>query len=111
MKADGAAITIRRTNEGDGAAIRRLAELDSATPPRGDLLAAERGGRMMAAITIDDGTVIADPFAPTLATVELLRLRLEQLRPGRSRRQRFRLPFTPRRARGALAGSPPGAGG
>ena len=41
---------------------RRLAQLDSSRPPRGVVLLAEVGDELWAAISLDDGHLIADPF-------------------------------------------------
>ncbi|HEU0318566.1 MAG TPA: hypothetical protein VFR49_14620 [Solirubrobacteraceae bacterium] len=67
-------LTIRPAQADDSAGIRRLAALDSAPVPRGPLLLAEVDGRLLAAVTVPGGRVIADPFAETLSLVEVLRL-------------------------------------
>src|SRR5437763_17195009 len=71
----------------DESALSRLAELDGARLPRREVLVAEVGGTMVAALAPGDGEVAADPFQRTQGAVDLLRLRAEQLaRPnGRSR--------------------------
>jgi hypothetical protein len=68
------ALTIRRADLADLAALDRLAALDSAPAPTGDLLVAEVGGELWAALEVDSGRVIADPFRPSGELVELLRL-------------------------------------
>ena len=68
------ALTIRRADLADLAALDRLATLDSATAPAGDVLVAEVAGELWAALEIDSGAVIADPFRPSGELVELLRL-------------------------------------
>ncbi len=83
------AITIRAAHGGDGAAVARLAALDSAEVPGGELLLAEVGGELQAALSLDDGAVIADPFRRTAELVRLLALRAELLaRPTTGRRRR-----------------------
>jgi hypothetical protein len=72
--------TIRRASAGDSAAVVRLAALDSATAPTGDLLLGEVEDELWAAVEIDSGTAIADPFRPSLDVVELLRLRAKMMR-------------------------------
>ena len=67
-------LTIRPADLADLAALDRLAALDSASPPTGDVLVAEVGGELWAAIEIDSGAAIADPFRPSGELVELLRL-------------------------------------
>ena len=80
-------LTIRYAGASDEAAVARLAELDGACLPRRDVLVAEVGGTIVAALALGDGEVAADPFQRTRGAVDLLRLRAEQLaRPnGRSR--------------------------
>ena len=107
-------ITIRAAHGGDGAAVARLAALDSAEAPGGELLLAEVGGELRAALSLHDGAVIADPFRRTAELVRLLRLRAELLAEtaaGRSaagrgaRRRRLRRRLAPGLARTA-AGLP-----
>jgi hypothetical protein len=80
-------LTIRRADSSDTGALVRLAALDSASPPTGEALLAEVGGELWAAVELDSGTAIADPFRPSGEIVDLLRLqvsldgRLD--RPGR----------------------------
>jgi len=68
-------LTIRRATEADAFAIRRLAAIDSAYPPTGDVLLAEMGDELWAALSIDTGAAVADPFRPSGDLVELLRFR------------------------------------
>jgi hypothetical protein len=68
------AMTIRRADLADLAALDRLAALDSASVPTGEVLVGEVGGELWAALEIDSGRVIADPFRPSGELVELLRL-------------------------------------
>jgi len=78
-------LTIRPADLADLAGLDRLAALDSASPPTGDTLVAEVGGELWAAVEIETGTAIADPFRPSGDLVELLRLhaRGEGSRPER----------------------------
>jgi hypothetical protein len=73
-------LTLRICRDGDRAALRRLAERDSAEVPAGRLLAADVSGRLLAAISLDSGAVIADPFVRTSDAVDLLRRRARQIR-------------------------------
>jgi hypothetical protein len=67
-------ITIRPEYPDDELALIRLAALDSAdAAPRRPLLLAEVDGELRAAVSVSDGSAIADPFHPTAAIVELLR--------------------------------------
>jgi hypothetical protein len=60
--------------ECDGA-VRRLADLDSAPRPRGPVIVAEVDGQPRAALSLSDGSVVADPFHLTAGIVEMLRIR------------------------------------
>jgi hypothetical protein len=101
-------VTIRRLGAGDADALRRLAQLDGQSgATAGEWLGAEVEGRLLAAVGLDGGTSLADPFSRSGELRELLELRVRQLN-GRSRGARRRR-FARRRA--SLAPSPPGAGG
>jgi hypothetical protein len=105
-----AGVTIRRLGLDDRRAVERVAELDSATAPRGELLGAEIEGRLVAAIAIESGDSLADPFSRTRELRALLELRAGQLRRREPALPRF-VRFRRRHARAALPSSPPGAGG
>ena len=64
----------------DRASLARLAGLDSGIAPTGAALGAEIDGRLVAALSIDGSTAVADPFASTADVRALLELRAEQLR-------------------------------
>jgi len=72
-------LTIRRASDVDNVALNRLAALDSASPPTGNVLIAEMGEELWAAIEVDSGDAIADPFRPSGDLVELLRFRARRL--------------------------------
>ena len=81
-------LTIRPADLADLAALDRLAALDSASPPTGDVLVAEVGGELWAAVEVDSGAAIADPFRPSGDLVELLRLHARgERRPARALRR------------------------
>src|SRR2546429_9453892 len=87
---DGAhAVTIRYAGGADTDAVSALAELDDTSIAGPEILVAEVGGAIVAALALTSGTVAADPFRRTSAAVGLLRPRAEQL--GHTARQR-RLP-------------------
>lgn len=65
-------VTVRPASPEDAGAIARLAALDSVHLPEEPLLLAEVGDDVRAALSLKDGTVIADPFHPTDGLVELL---------------------------------------
>lgn len=67
-------ITIRLATPDDHLGLARLAALDSAdSAPPGRVLLAEVDGELHAALSLQDGSVVADPFHPTLHILELLR--------------------------------------
>ena len=66
-------LEIRLATPADDERVRRLAERDSAAVPDGPLLIAEVGGDLRAALALDSGAAIADPFAPTAKLVAALR--------------------------------------
>jgi hypothetical protein len=73
-------VVIRPARGSDALALRRLAALDSARVPSGDMLVAESEGAMIAAHAPATGATIADPFRRTAEVVELLQLRGAMLR-------------------------------
>lgn len=72
-------IAIRSAAADEAADVRRLAYLDSQRPLRGDVLVAFEDADPVAAISLADGRVVADPFRRTASPVELLRLRVARL--------------------------------
>jgi hypothetical protein len=68
-------LLIRPAITADSVALDRLAQLDSASVPAGDLLVAETDGALVAAYAPASGAAIADPFRHTAQVVELLALR------------------------------------
>ena len=87
-------IVIRQSVAEDVRTLAGLAALDSRPELRGPALLAEVDGVARAAIDLQDGSVAADPFAPTTELVELLELRARRLaaaqRPASSWRSRMR---------------------
>src|SRR4051812_36287540 len=86
-------VTIRPAFPDDAPALARLAALDSQRLPVGPLLLAEIDGEPWAAIALQSARVIADPFRPTAALVDLLRGRAAQL-AGSSLRLNATVPTT-----------------
>ncbi len=72
-------LTIRPAAQTDAVALHRLAALDSASPPGGEMLVAEVDGELWAALDVDSGVAIADPFQPSGELVGLLRFRAARL--------------------------------
>lgn len=83
-------ISIRPFADSDAQAVRAVAQRDSSMVPAGMLLVAEVEGQVRAVLSLDTGEVVADPFAPSAALVDLLRTRARQLTGARPRRRRRR---------------------
>jgi hypothetical protein len=94
-------LTIRAAGFEQAAALRYLADIDSQPRLQGDALLALMADEPVAAISLANGRVVADPFRPTLAAAELLRLRHRQLTEP-ARRPRRRTPALIRRVAAAL---------
>jgi len=73
-------LTLRLATSADRPALVQLAELDQASRPPEPVLLGVVMQRPIAALSLSDGSVVADPFSPTAELVELLRLRARQLR-------------------------------
>jgi hypothetical protein len=67
-------IKIRQATSNDAFALRRLAALDDRPALRGEVLLAEQAGELRAALSLDSGRVVANPFAATAELVEMLRV-------------------------------------
>jgi len=75
-------LTIRMAVSADAGALSRLAALDSAPQPEPvPMLVAEVGGELRAALPLDGGPAIADPFQRTADLIAMLaeRARLMEL--------------------------------
>ena len=88
-----ASITIRPGYADDEPALVRLAALDSAdAPPPAPRVLAEVDGELRAALSLWDGSAVADPFFATVDIVSLLRTHAaasaRDRRPRWSRRPR-----------------------
>jgi hypothetical protein len=95
-------VLIRAARGSDGTALHRLAALDSSHVPEGELLVAESDGALVAAIEVETGSAIADPFRPTSDVVALLELRAGRRDGARRRGLAERLGLRPApRARAA----------
>ena len=99
-------LKLRDATDADGTHLLRLARLDSqGRPPSGKLIVAEEDGVLVAAIAVESGAVIADPFKATAAIVAMLRLRADHLRRDDTPGSERTIPLSLRRlrARGAAA--------
>lgn len=92
-------LTIRYAVPADADAV---AALDSQPVPAGDLLVAEVEGELWAAVSLQTGRAIADPFRPSADAVALLRARARQLAAAAEQAAGRRAPVA--RLRAALRG-------
>jgi len=99
------ALSVRLANDGDREIIEQLAQLDSGAVPSGPLLFGTVDLSPAAVLSLGDGTVVADPFTPTLELLQLMRIRARQLEPGRGpvRRAALAPPLRIRRTTGRRA--------
>jgi hypothetical protein len=72
-------LTLRLATSADRPALARLADLEQTSGPAEPILVGEMMERPVAALSLSDGRVIADPFTPTAELIELMRLRARQL--------------------------------
>jgi hypothetical protein len=89
-----APLVLRPATSVDASDLERLAALDSASPLEGEVLLAYAGGDVRAALSLESGRVIADPFWPSAELVELLR---SAAGTATRRRPRWRRPARVRR--------------
>jgi hypothetical protein len=88
-----ATLPVRWAGPADHVVRARLARLDCTRPPWRPALLTERDGVPVAALSVADSRVAADPFEPKAEAVVLLRLRAAQLQSGiRSSRSGLRRP-------------------
>ncbi|MEA2307554.1 MAG: hypothetical protein QOH43_4834 [Solirubrobacteraceae bacterium] len=94
-----AILAIRQATADDADALVRLAALDSRPVPAGNVLLAIVDGDPVAAVELETGAVVADPFTPTADLVELLHLRSSRLADPASARPSGLRHFFPQRPR------------
>jgi hypothetical protein len=82
-----ASLLLRPATTADAPDLERLAALDSARPLEGDVLLAYAGGELRAALSVDSGRSVSDPFWPSADLVDLLQAAAGG-RPRRSLRRR-----------------------
>jgi hypothetical protein len=92
-----APITIRRAHP-EEPGVLRIAALDSARVPVAPLLVAEVDAQVRAVLSLEDGTIIADPFHPTHDLVELLQTHATRIERFRRPSLLQRLSLRPRSA-------------
>ena len=81
-------LALRYARPADAAAVADLAAMEAVVLHEPVMVAAH-GERVVAALSVHDGTVAADPFARTADAVALLRLRAVQERRSAAPRRRF----------------------
>ena len=86
VAATGQNVVIRTADAGDVLALINLSDLDSQPVPSGSVLVAEVEGEIRAALSVESGRFIADPFVSTANLRALLRLRADQLQSSSRRR-------------------------
>lgn len=91
------AVALRLAAADERHVVRDLAALDDASALEGHVLLALIDGEAVAALSLCDGRVVANPFVRTDAAVALLRLRAEHL-SGRRARRRWPIILHPRAA-------------
>ncbi len=77
---DDDCLTVRMAAPRDADALRLLAALEGVNMPRGEVLVAQVAGDVVAALPLDGGRALADPFQRSAEFVELLKVRARQLR-------------------------------
>jgi hypothetical protein len=77
---DDEGLTVRAATGADGEAVRLLAALEGVNMPTGQVLVAQVGDDVVAALPLQGGQALADPFRRTAQYVELLQVRAKQLR-------------------------------
>lgn len=80
---DSAEITIRTARAEDRTDLARVAARDTHELPEGKLLVAKVGSDVRAAISLEDGTIIADPFHRTAELVAMLKIRVAAVHGAR----------------------------
>lgn len=88
------AAAVRLAHPDEVGTLRRLAQVDDAPELAGEVLVATIDEDVVAALSLDDGRVVANPFVLTSDAVELLRRSAAAL-TGR-RRRRWRSVLRPR---------------
>ena len=79
------AVELRLAGPDDGRVVEHLAALDDARVLEGQVLLALIDAEAVAALSLRDGRVVANPFVRTEAAVALLRLRARHVSGTRSR--------------------------
>ena len=89
-------VAVRFADPDEAGTLRHLAELDDAPELAGEVLVAMIDAHVVAALALDDGRVVANPFVLTADAVALLRGTATEL--TRRPRRRWRSTLSPRLA-------------
>ncbi len=84
-------VELRLARVDEGTAVRRLAQLDDAPELEGPAMLAVVDGEAVAAMSLSDLRIVANPFVRTQHAVKLLRLRAAHLSDRRERPRPRRL--------------------
>jgi hypothetical protein len=87
---------VRFAHPDEAGTLRRIAQLDDAPELAGEILVATIDADVVAALSLDDGRVVANPFVRTSDAVELLRDSATALTGRPRRRWRWRQALRPR---------------
>lgn len=90
-RSDERVIALRVAKPEDDHEVSRLAQLDNAPEPIRPVMLAVVDGEAVAALSLSDGRVVANPFIATENAVTLLRVRAAQLSGERHHRWRPRI--------------------
>jgi hypothetical protein len=85
-----ASLVLRPATSADTADLERLAALDSARPLAGEVMLAHVDGDVRAALSLETGRAVADPFYPSLELIPLLRAAVGERSSRRSWRRAAR---------------------
>jgi len=88
--ASAASIELRLARDDEGRVLHTLAQLDDAADLDGEALLALIDGEAIAALSLSDRRVVANPFVRTEHAVTLLRIQADHLFGRRERRRRLR---------------------
>jgi hypothetical protein len=84
-------LALRVAHDDEADVVRRIADLDDARTLSGEILLALLDGEPVAARSLSDGRVVANPFVRTADVVALLDIRASQLTAPDPRRRGPRL--------------------
>ena len=72
-------VTLRLDRAGDAPGLNELSQLEGRGPVEGPFVVAEVDGSVVAALPLDGGAPLANPFRPTAHLLRLLEVRAAQI--------------------------------